>query len=135
MSTSQSKPRERKVLTSLHYYFQKQAQKQLQQQQPLSNSTTSPVIQSGQTNSMFTQYAGSQSQPPQVATTTPVGGASWGNSPMVADPWQNHYHQVPILSTSVSAERLSDKSLFLTFWASFQTKRKCARNFLTKLSY
>ena len=80
-------------------FFQKQAQKQLQQQQQqqqqqqLSTSSSTPVVQTAQVNSMFTQYAASPSQS-QAATTASVGGAaSWGNNPMVTDPWQNHYHQ------------------------------------------
>jgi hypothetical protein len=38
---------------------------------------------------MFSQYATTPSQPQSASSAS-----TWGNSPaMVADPWQNHYHQ------------------------------------------
>ncbi len=85
------------IVTCLFYYFQKQTQKQLQQQQQqqqqqISTPSATPVIQAAQVNTMFSQYGASASQP-QTATTASVGGTTWGNNPMVADPWQNHYHQ------------------------------------------
>ena len=56
-------------------------------------------MQSGQTNNMFSQYASTPSQP-QSATSA----SSWGSNPaMVADPWQNHYHQAMAGSSSAFA--------------------------------
>ena len=50
---------------------------------------------------MFSQYGTSSSQSQTAASTG--SSPAWGNTSMVADPWQNHYHQAMAGSSSAFA--------------------------------